>query len=145
MIPAAYSLFRISCSHELLRIFEVIDLHKASFNLLIFHPLLSECIKGPCPYPPVFCTVCLSDLQHSPRSVPEPPQMDNDIQRRGDLPLDRLERKIDPHHNHCLQPAEDIIRIVSMTVRHRGAVPDQHSRRHNIQRLLSSYLAYDDP
>ena len=132
-----------SGSQEFLPVPDLPDLHKASFNFFMLHPLLSEFIQCLCYDPAVLISCDFLDPQDPPALVPEPSQMDDNVQRRCDLPLDRRKGQVDSHHHHGFQPVQHIRRIVRVAGGHGAAVPVQHGGGDHIHRLLPADLSHD--
>ena len=87
----------------------------------------------------------LGDLRHAAGAVDEPRQVDDHVECAGDLLAHRVEREVDPRHqHHRLETRERVTRRVGVDRGQRALVARVHRLEH-VQRLGAANLADDDP
>ena len=86
----------------------------------------------------------LADLADAAGAVAEAHEVDDDVERRGDLLPDRTEREVEAgHQRHRLEPGERVTRRVRVDGRDRALVTGVHRLEH-VERLGAADLADDD-
>ena len=86
----------------------------------------------------------LGDLRDAPGAVDEPADVDDQVERRGDLLADRLHRQVEAgHQHHHLEPVQRVARRVGVDRRQRAVVAGVHGLEH-VERLGAADLADDD-
>ena len=99
------------------------------------------------------CSVITSDsirctsviAVHAARAVLEPLDVDDQVERRGDLLADRPHRQVVAgHQHHRLDAGERVARRVGVDRRQRAVVARVHRLEH-VERLGAAALADDDP
>ena len=86
-----------------------------------------------------------SDLPHDPAPVPEPGELHDDVDRRGDLIADVRGRKLDVrHHRHRLEAPEQVPAGVRVGGRQGPVVAGVHRLEH-VEGFTPADLADDDP
>ena len=128
---------------QLLRVSEAVFPLERADDPSILLPLLSEPEQRGQLVLSVREPADLRDLQDSSGVVPQPPQMDQDVDRRRDLSADRLDRQFHTHQRHRLQAAQHIRRTVGVPRGHRH-VAGVHRLQH-VDRLPAAHFTHDDP
>ena len=87
----------------------------------------------------------LGDLDHTAGAVVEPVELDDEVERGGDVAPDRAQRQlVARHQDHRLDAVESIAGRVRVHGRERALVARVHRLEH-VERLGAANLADDDP
>ena len=86
----------------------------------------------------------LGDVGDAPGAVTEPLDVDDQVERRGDLLSDGPGRQVEAgHQHHRLDAGQRVTRAVGVHRRQRAVVAGVHGLEH-VQRLGATDLAHDD-
>ena len=77
-------------------------------------PRLAKAEQGRCQDAAVLHAGHLADLQQPAAPVAEPSQVDDQVDRRGDLAADGGQGQVHPHQDHGLQTGQHVLRAVGV-------------------------------